>query len=1297
MNKAFNLALIAVAGLVVLLYPSMTRIQAANAGATILANAAKPLVNLKNPQSIRITYTGAPAAVAALRAGTALPTALVATDFDADGAMDMVAGYSTNSGGVLALVRGNPDAYAPKDHSLYKKAMRGIVPTTFSSKASVVAVPESPDFLVTGDFNRDGRKDVLVAARGGALYLLAGDGRGHLLAPQEVPLSGQVMALAVTSDAHVAVSMDGPGGPSLAILAPSSRGLIVSATHTLPARGDAVAWGNLGGGADLAIGAGRHIVMIYNALGAKPQTETVNVPFQVLALALGDFIWDRDGRTEISVLANDGSIHILQHGVLDTHPLTASDIPGRRAAMTVRSKRSQNPTSLGAWRVAKQLPYTGLAPSGPVSPSAFNSPRLAAAPTHDLLVLDAGQRQLNILDTSGTTASSSAAVLFSGTPVAALALPQKINAGRDIVVLISGQVAPVLIPADPDFLFTVTTVNDEDDASACSNTSTVTSGAGADGVLSLREAVCEANNSGAGTSVINVPAGTYSLSISTFGGNGSVYESGEIQVGNIAGTNISIVGTGTPSNTIINQTDGVDRLFEQDQALVGSVAVSVANVALAGGTPTTGLDAGYGGGAILGGGANGDDFVLTDAVMSNNITAPTAAGGAVNFLVANFTAINSTFSNNIATQSTGGACACGSNDGQGNLVFTNSIFSNNIVTDASTLSPPAYDIGGALDLTPGIGSAATISGSTFTGNQAQGSNGIGGAINGDGATTVSNSRIVGNSAATGSGFVISGDVGSIGTVIDNWWGCNAGPSNTGCDGVFIDTGDGATGAINPWLVLSITASSTQFLPNGTATLTADLTHDSAGTGGFSVPDGTGVVFGGTLGTDNPASAITTNGLATSTFTAGATTGTGSGTATVDNQTVSVTINIGQPPAISSSNSTTFTVGAAGSFIVTATGSPNPSITESGTLPGGIRFVDNGNGTGTLSGTPSPGTGGVYNITFTAQNGFSPNATQSFTLTVNQAPIITSANNATFAVGTAGFFTLTTSAFPTAAITAGSLPSGVGFVDNHNGTGTLSGTPTVQGVFIITFTASNGVGSPAVQTFTLTVGQAPTTVTLTSSLNPSTYGQAVTFTATVASPAGTPTGTVTFMNGTGKLGTSKLASGVATLTTTTLVAGIRSITAVYGGSANFSASTSAVLGQVVNQATTTVTLTSSLNPSTYGQAVTFTATVASPAGTPTGTVTFKNAGAALGTATLTGGVATLMRNTTSLGGVGTKSISAVYNGSAAFSASTSSVLSQVVNQATTTTTLTSSLNPSTFGRAVTFTATVTPEYGGQLVS
>jgi large repetitive protein len=88
----------------------------------------------------------------------------------------------------------------------------------------------------------------------------------------------------------------------------------------------------------------------------------------------------------------------------------------------------------------------------------------------------------------------------------------------------------------------------------------------------------------------------------------------------------------------------------------------------------------------------------------------------------------------------------------------------------------------------------------------------------------------------------------------------------------------------------------------------------------------------------------------------------------------------QAPSITSPSSTSFVVGSAGSFTVTTTGAPTPAITESGKLPSGVTFTDNGNGTATIS-TPRTGTKGTYPITITASNGVSPNATQSFTLTV----------------------------------------------------------------------------------------------------------------------------------------------------------------------------------------------------------------------------------------------------------------------------------------------------------------------------
>ena len=84
---------------------------------------------------------------------------------------------------------------------------------------------------------------------------------------------------------------------------------------------------------------------------------------------------------------------------------------------------------------------------------------------------------------------------------------------------------------------------------------------------------------------------------------------------------------------------------------------------------------------------------------------------------------------------------------------------------------------------------------------------------------------------------------------------------------------------------------------------------------------------------------------------------------------------------------------------------------SGALPAGVTFVDNGDGTGTLSGTPAAGTGGARTLTFTATNGILPNGSQAFTLTVNQAPAITSAAATAFTVGTPGSFTVTTTGFP----------------------------------------------------------------------------------------------------------------------------------------------------------------------------------------------------------------------------------------------------------------------------------------------
>jgi hypothetical protein len=144
--------------------------------------------------------------------------------------------------------------------------------------------------------------------------------------------------------------------------------------------------------------------------------------------------------------------------------------------------------------------------------------------------------------------------------------------------------------------------------------------------------------------------------------------------------------------------------------------------------------------------------------------------------------------------------------------------------------------------------------------------------------------------------------------------------------------------------------------------------------------------------------------------------------------------------------------------------------------------------------------------------------------------------------------------------------------------------------------------------------------------------------------------------------------------------------------NCNGSVGVLINRSLNPSTTG--LISSLNPSTFGQAVTLTATVTAQLGfykgTPTGTVTFTYGSATLCNAvTLGGGTATCAYSALP---VGSDVITATYSGDANFAPS-SGTISQTVQQASTTTVVTSSLNPSAFNQQVTFTATVTGQFGG----
>ena len=184
-----------------------------------------------------------------------------------------------------------------------------------------------------------------------------------------------------------------------------------------------------------------------------------------------------------------------------------------------------------------------------------------------------------------------------------------------------------------------------------------------------------------------------------------------------------------------------------------------------------------------------------------------------------------------------------------------------------------------------------------------------------------------------------------------------------------------------------------------------------------------------------------------------------------------------------------------------------------------------------------------------------------------------------------------------------------------------------------------------------------TTTLSSSLNPSIYGQKVTWTATVTSSGSIrPTGEVRFSWSGYTIGSATLnSSGVAILTRSNLNADVYPLIAVYGGDANNPPSTSVALDQVVLEATSAATLTSSPNPSALGQAVSFTAKIASPTVIPTGPVTFTAGTTVLGTAQLGGGKAKLVISSLP---IGSTKVTVKYHGDSNIAKSSASVIQTV---------------------------------------
>jgi sugar lactone lactonase YvrE len=286
------------------------------------------------------------------------------------------------------------------------------------------------------------------------------------------------------------------------------------------------------------------------------------------------------------------------------------------------------------------------------------------------------------------------------------------------------------------------------------------------------------------------------------------------------------------------------------------------------------------------------------------------------------------------------------------------------------------------------------------------------------------------------------------------------------------------------------------------------------------------------------------------------------TDTADYSSSTTTVQITVTPAV-------LTVTAANAS--RAYGAANPTFTD--TIAGYV----NGDTSSVVTGAAS--------LTTTATT-----ASAAGTYPITAAAGTLAASNYTFAFVngalTIGQAAPTISWSPVSSITYGTTLNGILNATAQFGgsavTGTFSYTATLAGGSPVAVTSATVLGTGS---YTLTATFAPTgttagdyqavsssvplsvnlaqlTVTLTSNFNPVLVQNAITFTATVSSTAGVPTGTVTFLDGATPLGTGTVSGGLATFTTSALTVGLHSITASYGGDANLAGATSSPLTESV---------------------------------------------------------------------------------------------------------------------------------------
>jgi uncharacterized repeat protein (TIGR01451 family) len=741
------------------------------------APARGPKIWLADNQPVPVK-TGSAGLAQSVTAGQAQPLAMAAADVDSDGIADLVAGFSAPGGGSIVIHRGNLDAFAPQSNASFQAIGRGQFPAPFLPNAKVVSIPVRPDFMALGSFTPGGQQDLVVAARGGnSLYVFPGDGKGNFGSPQIVSLPGGVTAmgaqrlLRTVSFSNLVVGVATPKSSSLLVFTGSDQGMGSPANFPLEAAASNILFGDFGDSyTDTAFLAGGKVFVLHSS---NFQIESLSLPVNASAMALGSFIFDRKSSLQIALLTSDGSLHFAVPTEFDPRPVTMEEHQARlHAARRGFANPMNTPRSLpqNGWKIVESV--ASVAPFSAGEPPVFFSTRISDHGADDIMVLNSSLGQLAVIShpdpASDATAFAPAQVStrpYSGAAVTALPMRTNIDNRPGIVALHQGQLAPAVMMPLPDPTFFVNRTDDPAPgtvAATCNNVSN----ADVSSSCSLREAVLKANAT-AGTDTITLAAGTFTLTIARQAGDNTGAHGGLY-----INDSVNIVGAGQASTIIQGGTSaatGVDLVFavNEDIQTITNASASFSNLTIKFGHnrgSVAGFD-GDGGCMEYDTGSSGTaTLALTNVTISNCVTQDGNGGGLASFnsIVAGAgqpTISNSIFQNNsVAEQGAGSAGSGGAIwiADQSRMSMTNSQVINNTATQ---VNGAGRGVGGGIFIfSAGSGSRQTqIHATTITGNSASG---FGGGIwsasnllvdNTGGATLISGNAAGANSGGTQDG------------------------------------------------------------------------------------------------------------------------------------------------------------------------------------------------------------------------------------------------------------------------------------------------------------------------------------------------------------------------------------------------------------------------------------------------------------------------------------------------------------------------------------------------------------------